>query len=99
MFLLITCSEHNMSHQQSDSNIVNQSMTGVNGDAKQVGNNEINDTDTNTNSNNIFVPIFLISILALGGLAWALVVGVNKNGQNPQSTQQLQPTSLPTKQP
>jgi hypothetical protein len=51
----------------------------------------------NINNTNIYIPLFIIGIVALGGLAWALTVGLNNHGQNPQSGQpQLQqPQSTP----
>lgn len=67
-------------------------------DVTQVGRDYTNNS-TNTNKNSFYLFISLFIVLALGGLAWALVLGVNNNGQNPQSEQQSQPNQLPTTTP
>lgn len=67
--------------QQPNHDRVHQNAKNSNGNITQVGRDY-------KNTSNIFIPVFLIGILALGGLAWALTVGVNNHGQNPQSGQQ-----------
>ncbi|MFL9449594.1 hypothetical protein AB0758_00380 [Tolypothrix bouteillei VB521301_2] len=78
-----------MTQQQPDNYKVSQNVNSASGNVKQIGRD---------NSSNIFISVFWISILALGGLAWALSVGVNNHGQNPRSgVQQSPPTSAPIK--
>ncbi|KAB8332528.1 hypothetical protein SD80_018210 [Scytonema tolypothrichoides VB-61278] len=70
-----------MTQQQPDNYQATQNANNANGNVEMVGRDK-------SSSTNIFIPLFFISILALGGLAWALTVGVNNHGQNPQSGQQ-----------
>lgn len=59
---------------------------------QNIGNNN------NSTKVNIFLTLFVV--LALGGLAWWLVLGQNNNGQNTQSEeQQSAPISSPVKTP
>jgi hypothetical protein len=53
-----------------------QKAKNVGGNAIQVGGNY---TQTSTVNLNLYISIFLISILALGGLAWSLKVGPIQN--------------------
>ncbi|MHC5762684.1 hypothetical protein [Nostoc sp.] len=43
-----------------------------------------------SNTVNINILLLLIGVIALGGLAWALVIGLNEGGQSPQSGQEKQ---------
>lgn len=54
------------------------------GNLKQVAGDNHETTTTNAN---IFVGIFFVLILALGGIVWALTVGLNQGGQTPQVEQ------------
>ncbi|MGD2181867.1 hypothetical protein [Lusitaniella coriacea] len=56
-------------------------------------------TNTRTTTINLWIPLLVISILALGGLSWAFVVGKNQGEQNPQGEQQLPPSSIPKTTP
>jgi|GEM_PF-6595284 len=62
---------------------VNQTAIGGN-NIKQVGGNN---KETN---GNIFIGIFFVIILALGGLAFALTIGFNQGGQTPKTEQKSQ---------
>lgn len=81
-----------MAQQQPNDDKVRQDATNVGGNATQVGRDS-----TNRSSVNFVIPLFFISILALGGLAWALAVGLNQGGQTPQSIPTSQPTNPSTK--
>lgn len=46
----------------------------------------------NTESNqNLVISVFLLSVLALGGLAWAFTFGVNQSKQAPKIEKNSQP--------
>jgi preprotein translocase subunit SecF len=67
-------------------------------DLVQVGENYTNTTTHTSNTTlNLWVSFFLIGVLALGGLAWALNVGLIKGSGNPQQTDQ--PSSTPAAKP
>ncbi|MEL6779719.1 MAG: hypothetical protein AAFO06_20970 [Cyanobacteria bacterium J06597_16] len=53
--------------------------------ALQVGGNYTQSSSFNIN---ILISIFFISVLALGGLAWAINLGMNKGGNSQSSTGQ-----------
>jgi|688.fasta_scaffold438008_3 hypothetical protein len=54
------------------------------GNLKQVAGDNHETTTTNAN---IFVGIFFVLVLALGGIAWAVTIGLNHGGQTPQVEQ------------
>lgn len=62
----------------------------VGGNAMQVSGNYSNQQ---TLSFNLMISVFFISIFALGGIAWALNVGLNPIG-NPQQTDQSLPAQI-----
>lgn len=45
----------------------------------------------------INIWLFIIGIFALGGLAWAFVVGLNEGGQNPKTEQEKPTVTTPGK--
>ena len=47
----------------------------------------------NTTSVNLFMSFFIIGVLALGGLAWALNVGLIGGSENNQESNNLPPNS------
>jgi hypothetical protein len=51
------------------------------GNIKQAG----RDITEKNGNQNFFIGIFFVVILAFGGLAWALTVGINHGGQTPQT--------------
>ncbi|MDZ8034197.1 hypothetical protein [Nostoc sp. DedSLP04] len=73
----------NQQPDKTDQNKVTQSANNAAGNVTQVARDY-------QNTNYIFISFLLFGILALGGLAWAFTVGVNNNGQNPQTGQQQQ---------
>lgn len=54
------------------------------GNVKQVAGDNHETTTTNAN---IFIGIFIVLAIALGGLAWAFTAGLNQGGQAPQTEQ------------
>ena len=69
--------------QKKEPSMQQMAMSG--GNSTQAGRdiNEVNTTNTH-----VFIGIFLIVILALGGLAWAVTVGFNQGGQNSENNQE-----------
>lgn len=52
-------------------------------------------SERNTNIN-LSMPLFVLGVAALGGLTWALNLGLLKNSGNPQVSQ---PSGIPTEKP
>ncbi|NJN90888.1 MAG: hypothetical protein HC878_11280 [Leptolyngbyaceae cyanobacterium SL_5_14] len=65
-----------------DKNIRQTAVSGR--DSKQVGGNN---RETN---HNIFIGIFFLIVIALGGLAWALTIGLNQGGQRTENEQRTE---------
>ena len=62
------------------------------GNLTQAGRDYIN---TNTTNMNFLISFFIIGVLAMGGLAWAIYAGLNQNSSNTQSElQKASPNSL-----
>jgi hypothetical protein len=51
---------------------------------------------SNTTNISLWISFFVIAVFALGGLAWALNIGLIRN---PQNIQQSQPNSTPNTSP
>ncbi len=66
-----------MSEQQP--NPPKQSAKNVRGNSVQVGRDFSQDSGNSTTIS-VFISVFVISVLALGGLAWAINVGPNASG-------------------
>lgn len=80
-----------MSQQPLPEN-TSQSANNASGNVTQVGGNY-----SNTMNVNLFISLFFISILALGGLAWMLNIGFIGTTENTETgQQQSQPTSTTT---
>ncbi|MDZ8069653.1 MAG: hypothetical protein RMY64_29275 [Nostoc sp. DedQUE08] len=73
----------NQQPSKTDQNEVTQTANNAGGNVTQVGRDY-------QNTNYIFISFLLFGVLALGGLAWASTLGINNNGQNPQTDQQQQ---------
>lgn len=72
----------------ADSKSINQSVH-ASGDVNQVAGDSIQTTSINLN---LLISVFFISVVALGGLAWALNLVGNGDGGNvtqPESTEQI----------
>ncbi|MEO1393329.1 MAG: hypothetical protein AAFV90_10490 [Cyanobacteria bacterium J06634_5] len=66
-------------------NSTQQKIEKAGNNALQVGGNYTQSSSFNIN---ILISIFFISVLALGGLAWAINLGMNKGGNSQSSTGQ-----------
>jgi phosphotransferase system glucose/maltose/N-acetylglucosamine-specific IIC component len=82
------------SGEQDDTKNVNQTVGYSKGNVSQNAGNISNNTNIN-----LLIPLFFVSILALGGIAWAVVLGLNPTTTNQQIPQQEQQPTNPSPAP
>jgi hypothetical protein len=75
----------NKKEDDNDYEKPSQQISFAGGDSKQVG------RDNYESNQNLVISVFFLSVLALGGLAWAFTFGVNQSKQAPKIEKNSQP--------